>query len=199
MLVPEPSAMPKRRIRRGILIGLIAAVFAGAVTESGRIWLRVLIAPAWRTGALASGSTAEPSVAVVVLIAFAAGFVIGCLAVPPNDGPRPGGADPRLVGIHLVLLCAVVALELFFYSGIASWFLESVGARKSLGGEFPLVLATRILPGALAFLVVAFIAVFAARRDRVALRTVLTGVWICQFLLLAGSISWYVSPLGPAQ
>ena len=199
MIVPEPSAMPRRRVRRGILVGLLAAVFAAGVAELERDWLRVLIAPAWRAGAMASGSTASPSLAIVVLVAFAAGFVIGCLAVPPEDGRRPGAGGVRLVGAHLVALCAVVGLELFFYSGIATWFLESVGARRALGGEFPLVLATRLLPGALGFLVVAFIAVFAARRDRVALRTVLAGVWVCQFLLLAGSISWYVSPAGPAQ
>ena len=199
MIVPEPSAMPKKRIRRGILIGLIAAAFAGAVAESGRVWLRVLIAPAWRTGALASGSTASPSLGVVVLVAFAAGFLIGFIAAPPESLKRSDVRDTRLVAAHLVALCVVVGIELFFYSGIASWLLESVGATRSLGGEFPLVLATRILPGALAFLVVAFIAVLAARQDPVALRTILPGVWVCQFLLLAGSVSWYVSPAGPAQ
>jgi hypothetical protein len=199
MIVPEPSAMPRKGIRRGILGGLILAVFAGAVAESGRIWLRVLIAPAWRTGALASGSTANPSLGIVVLVAFVIGFAVGFVSAAPESLRRSEGGDARLLAAHLVALCVVVGLELFFYSGIASWLLESVGAGRSLGGEFPLVLATRILPGALAFLVVAFIAVFASRRDPVALRTVLAGAWVCQFLLLAGSVSWYVSPAGPAQ
>jgi hypothetical protein len=199
VIAPEPSGMPERRIRHGILLGLVATALAAAIATSGKDWLRVLIAPAWRIGALASGSTASPSLAVALLVALFVGFAIGFVATPPADSARPGGRETRRVGVNLAALCGVVALELFCYSGIASWLLESVGARRALGGEFPLVLATRLIPGALVFLILAFAAVFAVRRNPAALRTVLVAVWVCQFMLLAGSVSWYVSPAGPAQ
>ena len=106
-------------------------------------------------------------------------------------------ASDRLVAVGLTGLYVVVGLELFFYRSIAARLLEAAGAPGSLGPEYLLVLATRLIPGALLFLILATVVVFRARKRPRGPLFALAAVWVCQFLLLAVSIEWYARWAAP--
>jgi hypothetical protein len=186
------------RTRAGLVCGAVAVLATATVIASGRPSLRVMIAPAWRTGALASGSIQEPNLPVVMAVAFALGLAVGFFGWTAATSPPASGLGGKIVGVNLILLYIFVSLELAFYPSIAGNLLEAAGVQGVLGDEYPLVFAARIVPGAILFLVIATLAVVLVwRRQPRRVCGVLLSAWLCQIFALLGSVAWYVSPAGP--
>jgi hypothetical protein len=96
------------------------------------------------------------------------------------------------------LLYVAAITILVSFPVIAGDIYEAVGGDGAIGPEYPLALATRLIPGAAGYLVLATIATYwTARRAPGRLRAAFFLCWLGLALVTLGAIAWYFSPQGP--
>src|SRR5262245_4111838 len=198
-VTPQRST-PASSLTVGAGLGLLAAIVALGLVGGGPDWARVFLAHAWRLGTLVSGSATAPNKLAVVSVAFLTGFAVGLIGSRSFRPISVGESHRnRLLAIHLGLLYGCAIALLASYPRIAGSVDETIGGDGAVGPEYPVVLATRLLPGAACYLILMTIGVYwTARRAPQRLGAALFLAWLSFALIALGSIAWYLSPIGPA-